>query len=349
MIGIKGLDVRLGGFSLRSIDLEVKDGEYFVLLGPTGAGKTVILEALAGLCPARSGVITIDDREVQRLPPEGRQIGYVPQDFALFPFLNTRENIRFGMKRERGRDSTNARIDELAQMLSITQLLDRSVGTLSGGEKQRVSLARALATQPKVLLLDEPLSSLDLSTAKYLRLELKRFHERFGITTIHVTHSLMEAEELADRIAVIHDGRVEQVGTRDEVLLYPRNDIVAEFVGRPNILECKSITDIGHGLVEALCGDLRIILPNEGTAIRKVVIFPRDIYVAAEEPPGPGLNRFLGKVTAIHRVSTLARIGLEIGETRLLAEVQEAKLDEMGIALGDPVHVLFKMRGIRLV
>ena len=349
MIEIKGLKVQLGQFSLHSIDLDVREGEYFVLLGPTGAGKTVILESLAGLCPVHSGVIRIGGREVQQLPPEGRGIGYVPQDFALFPFMDVRANIGFGMRREKGRGSTSERIEALAKLLSISPLLDRGVGTLSGGEKQRVSLARALATEPKVLLLDEPLSSLDLSTAKYLRLELKRFHERFSITTIHVTHSLMEAEELADRIAIIHDGRVEQVGTRDEVLLNPRNDRVAEFVGRPNLLDCRSISDIGHGLVEALCDDLRIILPNEGLAISKVVIFPRDIYVAAEEPPGPGLNRFRGRVTGINKVSTLARISLAVGTTELLAEVPHEKLEEMGICNGDEVHVLFKMRGIRLV
>jgi ABC-type Fe3+/spermidine/putrescine transport system ATPase subunit len=159
----------------------------------------------------------------------------------------------------------------------------------------------------------------------------------------------MEAEELADRIAIIHEGRVEQVGTRDEVLLYPCNDIVAEFVGRPNLLDCRSITDIGHGLIEALCGDLRIILPNEGATIRKVAIFPRDIYIAAEEPPGPGLNRFKGRIAGITRVSTIARIALDVDATRLFSEVPSAKLDEMGISEGDYVHVLFKMRGIRFV
>ena len=211
----------------------------------------------------------------------------MPQDYALFPFLNVRENIRFGLKRKRNdREADDRRIRDLSETLGITQLLERDVGSLSGGEKQRISLARALVTEPGILLLDEPLSSLDVSTAKYLRLEFGHFHEKFGMTTIHVTHNLMEAEELAHRIAILHCGRIEQVGTKEDIFLSPRNTMVSDFVGAANILTCDRCEHIGHGLIEAWCGGVSIILPYEGTEVRKIAILPRDIYVSAINPPG---------------------------------------------------------------
>lgn len=350
MIEIRDMRVRLGKFTLRDINLKIQEGEYFVILGPTGAGKTVILEAIAGLCRIRKGSIFINGDNATNLPPERRRIAYVPQDYALFPFLDVRENICFGLKKDRtARTETDRRIVQLANMLGISHLLARPVGNLSGGEKQRVSLARALATSPRILLLDEPLSSLDVSTAKYLRLELRRFHEELGITTIHVTHNLMEAEELADRIAIINAGNLEQVGTREEIFLSPCNETVSDFIGTPNILNCDQCNDLGHGLIEAVCGRMPIILPSEGIEVRKIALFPRDIYVSAIKPPGPQLNRFRGVVTDIRPFSSLARLKVRVGDNDLLAEMPKAALEEMAISVGQEVYLILKIRGIRIV
>lgn len=350
MIEIRDMRVRLGKFTLRDISLKIREGEYFVILGPTGAGKTVILEAIAGLCRIRKGQIFINGENATYMPPEQRRIAYVPQDYALFPFLNVRENIRFGLKKSGlPSEETARRIGQLAHMLGISQLLERQVGNLSGGEKQRVSLARALATSPRILLLDEPLSSLDVSTAKYLRLELRRFHEELGITTIHVTHNLMEAEELADRVAIIDGGNLEQVGTREEIFLSPCNETVSNFIGAPNILSCEACNDLGHGLIEAVCGRMPIILPNEGKEVRKIALFPRDIYVSAINPPGPPLNRFRGTVTDIRPFSSLARLKVRVGDNDLLAEMPKAALEEMAITVGQEVYLILKIRGIRIV
>jgi ABC-type sugar transport system ATPase subunit len=350
MIEIHNLRVRLGKFTLRDVNLQIREGEYFVILGPTGAGKTVILEAIAGLCRIRQGEIYIGGENATNMPPERRRIAYVPQDYALFPFLNVRENIRFGLKKsEADWEEVNRRIDKLAHLLGISHLLDRQVGNLSGGEKQRVSLARALATSPRILLLDEPLSSLDVSTAKYLRLELRRFHDELGITTIHVTHNLMEAEELADRIAIIDGGNLEQVGTREEIFLSPCNETVSNFIGTPNILSCEKCNDLGHGLIEAVCGQIPIILPYEGSEVRKIALFPRDIYVSAKKPPGPQLNRFRGTVIDIRPFSSLARLKVRVGENDLLAEMPKTALEEMAITVGQEVYLILKIRGIRIV
>jgi len=235
-VTVKGLSIELGDFSLREIDLQVWRGEYFSILGPTGAGKTVLLECIAGLWVPRTGEIWLNGTEVTHLPPEKRGVSYVPQDYALFPFLTAGENIAFGLKLKGFSPlEIQQRVESLSRTLGIHHLLDRSPRTLSGGERQRVALARALIVEPLVLLLDEPLSALDPSTRAELRSELRRIHKKFRITTLHVTHDLEEAFVLSDRIAVLHEGRIQQTGTREKVFYSPCNCRVARFLGLHNV------------------------------------------------------------------------------------------------------------------
>jgi len=195
MIVIKNLSIDLGEFHLSDINLTISDREYLVILGPTGAGKTVLVEGIAGLHRIKQGEIWVDQNEVTHLTPEERNIGYVPQDYVLFPFLNVLKNITFGLRQTKSsKAEAQERVKTLTNLLGISHLLNRDTRSLSGGEKQRVALARALAPSPRILLLDEPLSSLDLQTSKYLRLELMRIHQEMGVTTLHVTHNHMEAE-----------------------------------------------------------------------------------------------------------------------------------------------------------
>lgn len=237
-VTVKGLSIELGDFSLREINLQVRQGEYFSILGPTGAGKTVLLECIAGLRMPRTQGIWLNGTEVTHLPPEKRGGSYVPQDYALFPFLTAGENIAFGLKL-RGFSSSEIqqRVESLSETLGIHHLLDRSPQTLSGGERQRVALARALIVEPLVLLLDEPLSALDPSTRSELRSELRRIHKAFSITTLHVTHDLEEAFVLSDRIAVLYEGRIQQTGTREEVFYSPCNCRVARFLDLRNVFK----------------------------------------------------------------------------------------------------------------
>ncbi len=349
MIAIKNLSTNLGSFYLNDIDLSVARGEYFVVLGPTGAGKTVLLECIAGLHRIRRGKIWIDGNDVTRLAPEDRQVGYVPQDYVLFPFLNVFGNIAFGLKRRgRPQGEIKTRVDDIAHLMGISHLLSRSPRSLSGGEKQRVALARALAPSPSLLLLDEPLSSLDLQTSKYLRLELRRIHDELGITTVHVTHNQMEAEEIADRIAVLNMGRLEQVGRPDEIFFYPKNEFVSEFIGTPNILDCDFCRSLGQGLMEVHCGEIVLIIPHDGSSVHRIALFPRDIYISKTVPPGPEVNRVRGVITETRVSPTSVRLSVKVGENQLLAEMPHHIFESMGLEVGQEVFLILKLRRIRV-
>jgi molybdate/tungstate transport system ATP-binding protein len=234
-------------------------------------------------------------------------------------------------------------------LLGISQLLTRNVCTLSGGEKQRISLARALVLSPKVLLLDEPLSNLDLQTAKYLRVELKRVHHELGVTMVHVTHNQSEAEELADRIGVLNLGKLEQVGRPEEVFYYPENAIVSDFIGTPNILNCDGCRPIGRGLVEADCDGLRIILPHdEDEPVKRIALFPRDIYISEKPPPGPSLNRFKGKLIEIKPMGSTVRLDIMVGNHTLFSEMAIDPFNDMKIATGQEIFLILKLRRIKI-
>ena len=227
MIRTEEIVFHVGQFELKRLSIEIAAGEYFILLGPPGSGKTVFLECLCGLKRLESGRIYIDGRDVTALEPRLRDIGYVPQDYALFPHLSVEQNISFGL-RVRGR--TQEKVAETADMLGIRQLLSRSIAGLSGGEKQRVALARALVLQPKILLLDEPVCALDEVTRQEVCKQLLAIQRKLGLTTIHVSHNLEEAFSVADRAAILHKGVLLQVGPMDELLYEPNSDFVSHFM-----------------------------------------------------------------------------------------------------------------------
>jgi molybdate/tungstate transport system ATP-binding protein len=252
MIRVLQIAKRWPRFSFEVERLEIGEGEYFVLLGPSGAGKTVLLQCLAGLTPPDRGRVFFGEQDVTALPPERRNVGWVSQVNTLFPHLTVMKNIQFGRKYSRSpgprgrRDSESNEFDQrvrrLIQMLDIGDLLDRAPAALSGGEVQRVMLARALALAPRILLLDEPLRGLDPTTQERLREELARLHRELGTTTIHITHDHVEARALADRIAVIRLGRIEQVGPADEVFERPATPFVARFTGAENLFALSEPT-----------------------------------------------------------------------------------------------------------
>jgi molybdate/tungstate transport system ATP-binding protein len=230
---IEKLSHRINGFALRNIDLQIDKGAYFVLLGPSGSGKTRLLESIAGLNPS-SGSIRFEETLLSDRTPEARQIGFVYQDFALFPNLNVEENIRFSGK-YRKIENVEEHFRDITDFLDIGSLLQRKIGELSGGEKQRVALARALYAKPKILLLDEPLSAIDPTFKNSIMKRLKEIHRHYGLTTIHVTHNFREASYLADKIAIIMEGEIRQVGAPNEVLNRPKNMQIAQFLGYKNI------------------------------------------------------------------------------------------------------------------
>ena len=350
MIEIKNLTVNIGEFSLHNLNLTIHDREYFVILGPSGAGKTVFLECIAGIHKMKQGEIRLDGKNITRLAPEERGLGYVPQDYVLFPFLNVRDNITFGLKRKKyGKLEIQKRLMDLANMLGIVHLLDRNPVSLSGGEKQRVAMARALATAPSLLLLDEPFSSLDVQTSQYLRLELRRIHQETGVTTIHITHNHVEAEELADRIAIMSSGKIEQVGKPQEVFFSPQSEAVANFIGSLNILECNSCHQLVPGMMEVDCGGMRLIIPHDEGDMQKVAISPRDVYISDVLPPGPSVNRFKGLISDLHYNTSTARIEVKIGAAAIKAEMPCDLAREMSLIPGKEVYVILKLRRLKVL
>lgn len=349
MIEVKNLSLRLGKFSLQDINLSIRDKEYLVILGPTGAGKTILLECIAGLQKAPHGEVWINGKNVSHLTPEERHIGYVPQDYVLFPFLNVRENIAFGLvQTKRSKAEIQERISALSAMLGISHILSRDTRSLSGGEKQRVSIARALAPSVDILLLDEPFSNLDQETTKYLRLELKRIHRQLGVTTVHVTHNQIEAEEMADRIAILNNGKLEQVDAPHEIFFAPKNTVVSDFIGAPNILVCDSCRTLIQGLMEVNCKGMRIIVPHDGNPIQRIALFPRDIYISDTEPPGPQVNRVRGVITEIIPAVNTVKLGIRAGENTLRSEMPREIFEEMDLATGKEVFLILKLRRIRV-
>lgn len=349
MIEIKNLSLQLGNFSLKDINLTIGDKEYFVILGPTGAGKTVLLECVAGLHHIKHGEIWMEQDEVTHLTPEERNIGYVPQDYVLFPFLNVIDNIAFGLRETKcSKTDIGEKVQALANLMGISHLLYRDTHSLSGGEKQRVALARALAPSPKILLLDEPLSGLDLRTSKYLRPELLQIHRELGVTTLHITHDQMEAEEMADRIAILNAGRLEQVGRPREVFFYPESETVSDFIGALNILSCDYCRTLGQGLMEVNCNGLRIILPHDGDSVQRIALFPRDIYISDTQPPGPLVNRFKGIITNIESSGAIVRIEVKVGENTLRAEMPRDIFKDMDLTVDKEVFLILKLRRIRV-
>jgi ABC-type Fe3+/spermidine/putrescine transport system ATPase subunit len=350
MIEIKDLSICIGDFALRDLNVTIQDKEYFVILGPSGAGKTVFMECLAGLHKIRSGRIRLNAKDITRLSPEERGLGYVPQDYVLFPFLNVRENILFGLKQKKVPFSVGQkRLKDLAQLLGITHLLERDPRTLSGGEKQRTALARALAPAPQILLLDEPLSSLDLQTSKYLRLELRRIHQEMGVTTIHITHNHTEAEELADHMAVMVGGRIEQIGRPHEIFFSPATPAVSDFVGSLNILECSSCRQLVPGLMEVDCGGMQIILPHDEGAMQKIAISPRDVFVSDILPTGPSVNRYKGQIIALDLSTTTAKINVKVGINIIKAEMPGELAHEMSLTIGKEVFIILKLRRLKVL
>jgi len=242
-LSIKHLSSQIEDFSLKDINMELEKGEYFVLLGQSGSGKTRLLEAIAGLDNS-TGSITYKEDEISGKTPEHRDIGFVYQDFALFPNLNVKENIVFSGRYKEIED-TEVHFEDIIDFLELKDLLERSISDLSGGEKQRVAIGRALYAKPKILLLDEPLSAIDPTFRNAIMKKLKEIHRRYDLTTIHVTHNFREASYLADKIAIIMDGKIEQIGAPDEVLNHPKSIEIAKFLGFKNIFPATLIESEG--------------------------------------------------------------------------------------------------------
>ena len=291
---IKDAVKRYGDFTaLNGVSLNIKEGEFFTLLGPSGCGKTTLLRMIAGFNSIEAGDFYFGDKRINDVPAHKRDIGMVFQNYAIFPHLTVKENVAYGLKaRKVGKKEMEERVAEALKLVQIEHLADRKPNELSGGQQQRVALARAFVIEPSVLLMDEPLSNLDAKLRVQMRTVIKKLQRRLGITTIYVTHDQEEALAISDRIAVMKDGNIMQIGTPNEIYAKPQNPFVAGFIGVSNFLDC----DVQGGKV-TIQGEMTIEIPvkKEFTGKGKLSTRPEQLFFSETGMPGKVLfSTFLG-------------------------------------------------------
>lgn len=280
MIQLKDIEYSVGDFKLKRVSLAVGSGKYSVLLGPAGSGKSILLECICGIRRIESGKILLDGKDVTKLEPRLRNIGYVPQDYALFKHLTVADNIGFALKiHGQNKEQRIRQVSRVAEMLAIDGLLKRSIHGLSGGEQQRVALARALVAEPSVLLLDEPVCALDEARRQEICAMLRMIAKDFKLTVIHVSHNLEEGFSVADSAAVMRDGVVEQSGGLKDLLRKPENEFVARFMRCENIYSCEATGAILPGGTEVKFGNQCLVLPGSHNTNVRFMIRPENIEI----------------------------------------------------------------------
>lgn len=331
---------KLGDFSLKNLSVEVREGEYFMIIGPSGAGKTILLEMIAGIYRPDTGHIYLDQADITGIEPKDRNIGMVYQDYVLFPHLTVLDNIEFGLiHRKLPHEERKQRVNDCAALLNISHLLHRRPETLSGGEQQRVAMARALVMRPRVLLLDEPLSALDAITRRILQEELKKINRVTGTTFIHITHSFDEIFSLADRVAIMDNGTIVQDGRTEEVFRTPGSEFVAGFVGVENIFR-------GTGRVEGessriTVNGVEIVSTSPATGNVSVCIRPEDIRIITPGCDGSMPNMFRGTVKKIDNRGVCHMITVDAGPQFVIALLRH-DLEHMGIVENSDIHFTFR-------
>ena len=336
-----------GTVAVNGVDLEVAESEFVVLLGPTGCGKTTILRIVAGLEPATSGTVLLDGQPIDHLPTRQRHVAMVFQDFALYPHLTIAENIAFPLRTEPSPDDAvvSARVLEMARLVGVDHLLRRRPSQLSGGQRQRVAMARAIVRRPKVFLLDEPLSNVDAAVRAELRGEIVRLAKKLGIGTLYVTHDQTEAMTMADRIAVMRRGRIEQIGTPNEIYVDPHRLFVAAFVGTPrtSLLQAavygrpgiEAVLDLGEQVISLPWSDPRAsALAAHHTARVTVGLRPEALRIVDD---GSAELTLRGRVTHVEHLGNEAILAVDIGGIPTATGVSQLELPDTPGALADAV------------
>ncbi|WOF15330.1 ATP-binding cassette domain-containing protein [Methanoplanus sp. FWC-SCC4] len=349
MIQINNLSKDLGEFKLRDISLEVKEGEYLVIIGPTGAGKTILLETLAGIYPPDKGSITFDGNDITALPPRERNISMVYQDFMLFPHMNVEKNIGFGLKNKKASpDEIKKRVDEITKIFGINHLLHRYPCTLSGGEKQRAAICRAVLMDPVMLLLDEPLSALDSQTRDKLRIELKKFHGMFKTTIIHITHNYEEVFSLADRVALMNAGEILQVGSPDDLFERPASEFIARFVGIENIYGGTCVEDGTFSVqVSGVTIECDSSCIHKKDANPKLCIRSENITISKEPVAEKGLNTLPCEILDITDKGSFVKITADVGFILNSVMMKRSFLSE-GLKSGDRAYACFESGSVHI-
>jgi molybdopterin-binding protein len=348
MLTLDKISKNFSGFNLNAVSFTVEKGDYFILLGESGAGKSMVLETIAGLVPPDAGSIFLEGKNITTEKIQNRRIGLVFQDYAIFPHLTVKENIEYSLHGNRlNHRQKQEKLHSITVLLGITELLQRRPSTLSGGELQRVALARTLIQQPLILLLDEPLASLDTLIKADLRSMLREIH-RHGQTILHVTHDYEEALSLGNKIAVIDKGSIIQEGTPEEVFRYPKSEFVAHFVGVKNFYKVILSKENGttFGLVE---GKIRIrIATNEQAELGYIALRSEDIFISTETVHSSALNNFSGDVKEIIPAVNGVEVIVDIG-VRMHVVITRDSLASLGITEGSMIWIHFKATAVRFI
>jgi len=358
MIDVQGLSARIGAFELTDVSFTVPSRSYGVVIGPAGSGKTTLLEALAGVIPSRGGQVRLGNRDMGAVPPDERNVGLVYQHGYLFPHLSVVDNLRYGARDE-------ATVAELVRRFELAELAHRHVESLSGGERQLVSLGRALARRPAVLLLDEPYSALDPRRRSRTRREVRALHREWGFTALQVTHDFTEAGLLGDMAVLLDRGRVLQSGPPEEVFRKPASPYIAEFLGAENVFAgtARVLADEspdwiegaepglsrGHHAIEFRSGPLTLYTvgsASEGSCY--AVVRAEEVVLSLAPQSTSARNLFRGRVLEVAALGAFARVTLDVDGTPLVAAVTTRSVQEMGLTEGSEVYATFKAMGVHL-
>ena len=338
-VTISGVTKRFGDFTaLHALDLEITEGEFLTLLGPSGCGKTTTLRLIAGFIQPTSGTIYLGDDDVTGVAPQHRMIGMVFQDYALFPHMTVRENIAFGLEERRHeKHRIPERVDELLDLIRLPDMGDRYPAEVSGGQRQRIAVARAVAYPPRVLLMDEPLGALDLKLREAMQIEIRRIQRELSITTIYVTHDQTEAMNMSDRIVVMNEGVIEQLGTAEEIYRRPASRFVADFVGQINLLPGTVVGEEGDRVVVEAAGARIRAAKRDGVrrdAEVSVGIRP-ELFKAVGAAAPEGTNALDGTIAGRTFAGNLLRVYVDLddGKRVVLEARPQDPLGEDGSAI----------------
>ncbi|HEY32054.1 MAG TPA: ABC transporter ATP-binding protein [Dehalococcoidia bacterium] len=347
MLEVKNLSAKREEFYLKDVSFAVQDGEYFVLLGPTGAGKTVLLESIAGITGIRGGQVWINGKDVTSLTVLERQIGFAYQKYALYRHLPVRDNISFGLTwRFKSQKEINKAVDQVIELLNLQNLIDKRPWALSGGESQKICLARAIAVRPDLLILDEPLGSVDPESRESTERELKDTHRRLGLTTIHVTHDFEEAIALGDRIAVMINGSIMQIGTPDEVFRHPNSEAVARFLMTRNIFDGE-VEDGPDGQSVFCLDGTKLNVATTLRGRRHASVRPEDITILVDAPDSGTDNTFQGTITRISDRGAIAHVWVDV-PPEFTCLVLHPVLEKMGLKEGQQISIRFNASAVNI-
>lgn len=333
--------------AVNHVNLSIEDGEMIALLGPSGCGKTTLLKTIAGLLPLYQGTILLNHTDISEWAPQARNAAMVFQNYALFPHMTVEENIAYGLKIKKvDKRRRKEKVEEILCKVKLQDYNDRKISELSGGQQQRVALARALVIEPAILLFDEPLSNLDENLRISMRQEIRKIQQEYGITSIYVTHDQEEAMSIADRIVVMKEGIIQQIGSPSEVYLKPKNRFVAEFMGIANIVELSQVERINDNIQARIFGSsIKIHWPDsQWNAVNNIHIMfrPEDVEIRDD-------GQFEGRVKWLETIGSVKKITLENTGNTIIAEKRNYHKSGFNFAIGDRMRFMIDMSEVYVI